>query len=400
MARSSRIRRGAGGGKKPPVMRFDRITTLDLSSEIASWAGIFTFNLSTDEQTLFVAADADVIALVDISDINNPAVLDSADDYPVGWGGHGQCREIVQIDSTTVAAVHRRTTGNVSMVQTWDTTGGTLTLLDTWDTAVEDATSTSRFSGCVYDAPYLYVAGRIDATPTTGYAYSFDLTDPSDIQLVKKDQSAGWEDHGCAISGDYVFWPNYGNNGDINIRVTQVTNGSWSSTVDTPNYFSTITAAKQRAYRPVIDGNYLYCSNIESGNAEDRTEGGLLIYDITNPSSPLADPVHVPLHRRYGTSNAADPSTPQGDDPNFSIAKHGNYVYLSNGNLGVAVVNVANPANPVFMGTFGDNLPANENIKAVQALTVNGQTYCLYGSGPSSEATAYRTLYIDKVLIL
>ena len=63
-------------------------------------------------------------------------------------------------------------------------------------------------------------------------------------------------------------------------------------------------------------------------------EGGLMLVDISNPSSPT-------LAGSYDTNDYAD-----------GVSVSGNYAYVANGSDGLVIVDISNPSSPILKRTY------------------------------------------------
>jgi hypothetical protein len=177
----------------------------------------------------------------------------------------------------------------------------------------------------------LYIASKRNSTPTAnGYFHIYDVSDPENPVRLKEFLSGG----------------------------------------------SSHTAM------PSIDGNTLVI-------AEERLNGNVLIYDISAIDDP-DDPDPLPPPKILNRSNVCHNGNCLDAHTPHHVHMHGNLMFITWYEAGLTVFNIANPANPVFVGAF-DTFPGGPP---------DGSDACSGSTGNCSGAWGVDlSLGLDRVLI-
>ncbi len=184
------------------------------------------------------------------------------------------------------------------------------------------------FGGCYknthYDGEYLYV------THYQGMSI-FDITDPDDPQEIGFVLTNGFA-YGLWVDGDHA----YIGNGYESMLVVDISDR-------TDPYIVGEIANEWFASGITVDGNYAY---VADGYYQAQDQGGMLIYDISDPTTP---------------TQTGKLSTPQGG-PN-EIVVIDEYAYIANGQDGLLIADVSNPAAPYRVGSYGTSYACDLAIR-------------------------------------
>jgi hypothetical protein len=107
---------------------------------------------------------------------------------------------------------------------------------------------------------------------------------------------------------------------------------------------SFLTGASTHTAMPTDDGKTLIV-------AEERTNGNVKLYDISQINSPN-DPDNPVLKTTLNTSNVCHNGSCITSHSPHHVHVHGNLLFLTWYNAGLQVFNIVNPANPVYVGAF------------------------------------------------
>jgi hypothetical protein len=161
---------------------------------------------------------------------------------------------------------------------------------------------------------------------TAGTAGIVTIDISSSTNPVKKGSVATNNARGFDIKGIYAYVADPGSSGNHNFKVIDIS----SSTAPIARY--TLTAGLVTPQNVYVQGNYAYLAD---------TGVGLLVFDITNPISPV-------LKSTY-TTNAAS-----------GVSGSGNYVYFTNGNFNI--LDVSSSTKPLIKGRFSGGGTYNPSI--------------------------------------
>ena len=154
-----------------------------------------------------------------------------------------------------------------------------------------------------------------------GGVHIVDISDISNPTLVKFVDTAD-QAHEVIVVGNYAYVATE----DGGFSVVDISNLNNASEIVTRHLFGDDAAAGL-----VIDGNYAYVAN----NTESGGNGGLVIFDISDPTNPI----------QVGSLVMDYP---------WQIAKSGNYVYIAAQTGGMKVIDVSNPTIPTLVSTYSD----------------------------------------------
>lgn len=290
---------------------------------------------------------------VDVIDVSTPSSASIIDTLAADWA-----RDI-GITGTILVTIARAAVDGT--LKTWDISSPAAipAALDTHTGTAE------KYSALVMDGTDVYVAGQVSG------AHKFDVSVPGTIPAPLSNTGGSWETQGVALIGNYVAFANYNNGLRILDKATM--GGVTDNTVPQP----VSNGDALRIWAVDIVGNYLFATtNVTNavGNSEER---GLAILDLSDPTAIMTadDWIIAPV-------NPADVDTwnTAGDMPLGGLIHHNDYMFAGNGQKGVAVWNIVDPLNPVYVGliTGQDN---GDNITSVGLFTIGGQEHLLFGDG-------------------
>ena len=241
----------------------------------------------------YVADYTNGLVIVDISDPANPTTVGH---FPSRIGNFGY----------TAAAIGVAVSGNYAYVANWyddlyiiDVTDKTNpTLANTY--TIDDGADSITISG---DLAFI-------AAEWAGVDI-IDISDPINPVFIGNYNTDDLAED-VAIQNNYAYIADR-DDGVIIVDISDLANPSFVSSCDTPYDANSI----------VVSGAYAYVAD-----ADDT-----LIIDISNPTAPA-------IVGQYDTGDA------------WGIALDGNYVYVGDGDNGVVVLNVNDPANPVYAGSY------------------------------------------------
>ncbi len=170
---------------------------------------------------------------------------------------------------------------------------------------------------------YVYVL-NYGSNPGAGSITVYDITNPASPRKISNYATGGGVHHG-SIVGKYLYIIT---KEDLTLRAIDISNPASLSQVGSVSTTGSPTAL-------IADGRFAYVAT--QSNPLD-----LRIFDMKNPASPVL----------YSLATA-----PSGTNPE-SIAISGDYVYvLANTSPGLITFNVADPANPAYIGytSFGSD---------------------------------------------
>lgn len=265
---------------------------------------------------------------------------------------------IEEFDISTPASI--ASTGN-----RYDPNGSTLT-------AYNPGTSLSYlYSDVTTDgAGNLLVAGQ-----KSGY-YKFNASNLSagPVASLEVTAEANTETQGVVyyVNGDMAIFLNY----TYGIRILD--NASWGGSVNHKVGAYSAASVTLRPWKGVIKGDYLLCCvNVVSPD-QSSDERGLLTLDLSGDVTSLtsSDWNYSQIPTKYN-----DTWNSQGDAPQNDISLLGDFVYISNGQEGVLCWYVADPANPVFVGSDTASLISGDNLYLAKAFRIGGSDALIYGDG-------------------
>lgn len=214
-------------------------------------------------------------------------------------------------------------------------------------------TASAYAYGVDVEGGYAYIAAYISTYVNFSFLNVFDVTDPTDPQLVGSVATSKAE--AVAVEGAHAYLAD----GSAGLRVVDVANPAQPqiiATMDLGGYASDVA----------IEGTLVYVV----------INTGLSVVDVTDPANPqlvgnLVTPgsarrVAVVGDRAYvavGEAglvvvDIADPLTLQilgqvtTPEDAIGVAAAGAYAYVAAGDAGVQVVNVADPQNPLIVGSL------------------------------------------------
>jgi parallel beta-helix repeat protein len=241
----------------------------------------------------YVADYTNGLVIVDISDPANPTTVGN---FPSRIGNFGY----------TAAAIGVAVSGNYAYVANWyddlyiiDVTDKTNpTLANTYN--IDDGADSITISG---DLAFIAAAfAGVDI---------IDISDPVNPVFIGNYNTDDLAED-VAIQNNYAYIADR-DDGVIIVDVSDLANPSFVGSCDTPYDANSI----------VVSGAYAYVAD-----ADDT-----LIIDISNQAAPV-------IVGQYDSGDA------------WGIALDGNYVYVGDGDNGVVVLNVNDPSNPVYAGSY------------------------------------------------
>ena len=261
--------------------------------EIGHAGGDWSGPILQDGDYVYTALGEDFV-IMDVSNPGRPARVGSLKLFP--WGRlldiarQGPQVFLVGLGSIYIVdvadAAHPALLSALSI-----TTGSTLSLAVSGDTA---------YIGC-----------------TAGF-YVLDITDPRQPVVAGK-YMAMENIHDLAVVGKYAYLALSGYESDYSgLAVLDVSSPTSPALVTLPSF-------QYQAYGLAVSGSYAYV-----------TQGGLRIYDISNPSAPA----------QAGYFNFS------GGDKASRLVIQGNYVFIAAQANGVYVIDISDPAHPAQVGLY------------------------------------------------
>ena len=173
---------------------------------------------------------------------------------------------------------------------------------------------------------YAYVANRDNGSTIV------DISNPSSSIITGSYDTAGHA-IGISVSGNYAYViEGY----DLNVSFS----GNYANVVDTDNGLLIVDISDPSS--PVLKGSYRTAQEIKSvsvsGNyayvaADNNFNNGLLIVDISNPSSPILKGACNGI--RYACC----------------VSVSGNYAYVTTDSDSLFIVDISDPSSPVLKGS-------------------------------------------------
>jgi hypothetical protein len=220
--------------------------------------------------------------------------------------------------------------------------------------------ATNRFSDSAIQGNYLY--GTFFSSNSLAI---FDITNPNNFatsSISVTSISANCTGvNGIAVAGKYAY---------ISCNTNHVMVIYNVSNPASPSFVSSISIGASFSTNLVVHGQYVITSSAIAG------ANGIYIFDVSNPASPK-------LVKNIGTTN------------NYGLAVQGNYLYaIDNGNL--QVYDITNPSSPVAKGSralsgapinggnFGNNIISVMGRYAYIADTTNSQVGIYDISNPTT----------------
>jgi hypothetical protein len=201
--------------------------------------------------------------------------------------------------------------------------------------------------------------------------------------------------NGARLGETWAFLANHGN-GTMAVNISAPaapTNAQWFDAA-TENPYGTSTQLRTRnLVAEYVNGEYyLFECNNNNPDSVDSNARGLIVRKVTDPTSAAPDSYY------YTPMAAADVDTwiDAGDKPILGIFKHRDWVYLANGQRGLACYDVTDPENAVYVGLLTSAMGTGISLYASLIATIGDKAYAYYGSGASSPQS--NKLFSDRVL--
>lgn len=365
-----------------PSVSFSNLDAIldDVASNNSAW-----WNLHKEGDYIYGARGVKGLSIVDVSTPGSANEVFSSLTHDVAGATTGwRCMGVTLIGSRIVTVSR---SGNdalgVAYIETWNDNGALTASLERY--------TSNSIDGYELD-PTLYSAVDTDGTwaIVSGQKAGVYVFNPADLASgpVSQIETPDWETQGLCIHNGYVFFANY-NNG---IRIVDLNNGTGAIGAVTDREVASpiYNSIQLWIWDCVADGNYLYCSNNVSGGSGDSVERGLLVMDITDPTT-----TDTWIRAKIPDADQ-DEWNDQGDKPYLGITKLGNYIYMAAGHGGVFVWDVTDPTRPIYKGKKG-NHSDGDNIYSVASWKDQEKEYIAYADGKSINEGSHQ-LYIDQVI--
>lgn len=146
------------------------------------------------------------------------------------------------------------------------------------------------------------------------------------------------------------------------------------------------------------NGDYIFVSYNTTGTVDATNNCGFYVIDRTTRTAPVNGTVYpIPgVDRSIWSGNR--------DAPCYRITRLDNCIYVSNLHKGVAIWDVSDPLNPVYLGTHYNTLytaPGSAWIDSISAIAVwreGKEVFACYGDGYQVAGNGSKSFYIDQFL--
>ena len=260
------------------------------------------------------------------------------------------------------------------------------TWLDTYKPTNISDTYPNWYQGLATDGIDIVAASQFEGCTIVSGSSPSSLT----VLGVQNTPQGGWETSQVAVYNGHGYFANHG----YGLRILDLSNkaspgGVTDRVIPAPTY----NGQNLRLRNVVCDNNWLFASNNTITAETVGTERGLLALDISSPTTIPTDG-STWIHERIWPQDV-DTWNNYGDKPLLGIKKHGYYVYLSNGQRGIAIFYVKDPSNPIYCGLQGTGTASETNLYTMHIFQYNGHDYAIYADG--LEPTQKYNMYIDRV---